>query len=110
MAKVHLTKSDLVISMEAPESENARRICTEILPAVLESFFAKNADYGETSDSLGVAGQFAELWRKIGKLRGPMWEGKVMCFEQPDEIVSDLIGHCLLTLLYMADADAEEEA
>lgn len=81
--------------------DQATKIVDEILPEVLAGFLAKNADYGDTSFDLGVAGQYAELWRKVGKLKGAMWEGKELEFEQVDEIISDLIGHCLLSLYFI---------
>lgn len=81
-------------------------IMYNIAPVVLENFARKNADYGDTSFDLGIAGQYAELWRKVGKLKGPMWEGKSLHFEQMDEILQDLIGHCLLSLYFLRTNDA----
>lgn len=100
----------LRVSIPSNESSQAYVIVNTILPEVIKTFVAKNADYGETSFELGLAGQYAELWRKIGKLKGPMWEGKGdLQFEQVDEIVSDLIGHCLLTLYFIAEESAKAE-
>lgn len=68
-------------------------------------FLKKNADYSHqtfsTGDILGAKGQYAELVRKVFKLQGPLWEGKTMNFEQPEEIIRDLIGHCFLALVYL---------
>ncbi|QXO13724.1 hypothetical protein SEA_DUMPTRUCK_72 [Gordonia phage DumpTruck] len=82
-------------------SDQGREIIYTIAPVALENFARKNADYGDTSFDLGIAGQYAELWRKVGKLKGPMWEGKSLEFEQMDEILQDLIGHCLLSLYFI---------
>lgn len=84
-------------------SGQAFTIASEIFPDALKLFFQKNRDYGATSFDLGAAGQFAEIWRKVGKLKGPMWEGKSLEFEQADEILKDLIGHCLLSLYFLRD-------
>ena len=68
-------------------------------------FLKKNADYQHqtfsTGDILGAGGQYAELVRKVFKLHGPMWENKQLNYEQADEIIRDLIGHCFLALLYL---------
>ena len=61
---------------------------------------SKAADYGDTGDHLGIKGQYAELWRKIGKLKGPMWEDRQLTHEQPVEILQDLIGHCIKAIDY----------
>ncbi|QFG08209.1 hypothetical protein PBI_GRETELLYN_72 [Gordonia phage GretelLyn] len=88
-------------------SNQGQEIMYEIAPKVLENFARKNADYGDTSFDLGIAGQYAELWRKVGKLKGPMWEGKSLEFEQMDEILQDLIGHCLLSLYFLRTQEVE---
>lgn len=74
-------------------------------------FLKKNADYSHqtfsTGDILGAKGQYAELVRKVFKLQGPLWEGKTMNFEQPEEIIRDLIGHCFLALVYLEKEKVE---
>ena len=93
-----------------PPTVQAGRILTEVLPVLLENFLSKNADYASsgdfnTSELLGSRGQFAELWRKIGKLKGPMWDGKDLNHEQVDEILEDFCGHVLLALLFIKDGN-----
>lgn len=66
----------------------------------VELHLQKAADYGDTGDALGIQGQYAELWRKIGKLKGPMWDGRALTFEQPVEVLQDLIGHCIKAIDY----------
>lgn len=85
------------------------RIRDEILPKWLEHFQRKNADYSspragtgdlevEPHTVLGTAGQFADIWRKVWKLKKALWDKQSLTGEQPDEILFDLIGHCFLTL------------
>lgn len=64
-------------------------------------FMDKQRDYGDRADDLGVPGQYAELSRKMIKLRRVMWEGHPLVGEPPREVVLDLIGHLFLTLKLM---------
>lgn len=78
-------------------------IFSEVLPDVLAQFVEKARDYdGEffTADLLGAQGQFADMWRKFGKLHKAMWLGQPLNGEQPEEILGDYIGHVLLSLDY----------
>lgn len=67
-----------------------------------KGFAIRNADYSsaefEPHRFLGVRGQFADIWRKIWKLRKAFWDGQALTGEQPREILMDLIGHCFLTI------------
>ena len=77
----------------------ARRIIGEILPTFVQGFVKANLHYGgNNANVLGPAGQFADIWRKIGPLRRALWEGAELTREGPDQICLDLIGHCLLTI------------
>ena len=77
----------------------ARRIITELIPAFVGKFVQANLHYGpNNANVLGPAGQFADIWRKIGPLKRALWEGAELSREQPVEICSDLIGHLLLTM------------
>jgi len=87
-------------------SEQMHRILTERLPKVLVLFMMKNADYEFSGDHLGSKGQYAELWRKVGKLKKSMWDGHALLGEQSDEILADLIGHCLLAIDFLAQEGA----
>lgn len=93
-------------------STSGERILENHLSDWIAQFKTKNADYQNsqfsTADLLGAKGQFAELWRKIGKLYGPMWEGKKLTHEQPIEILQDLIGHCFLAIDYLTEEIEEE--
>jgi hypothetical protein len=77
----------------------AQRIIVEILPAFVERFVQKSLHYGPgNANVLGPAGQFADIWRKIGPLRRALWDGEELTQESPREICVDLIGHALLTI------------
>lgn len=68
-------------------------------------FMMKQRDYGDTADDLGAPGQYAELHRKIGKLKRSLWEGEILHGEQPDEILLDLVGHCFLALRHFRQSN-----
>lgn len=71
------------------------------LPRFMSLFISKSREYGDSNKFvLGSRGQFADMWRKFGKLKTGMWEGKEdqLTSESVDEILLDLIGHCFLTL------------
>ena len=65
----------------------------------------KAADYNaaglENHRVLGVKGQFADVWRKIAKLKAALWDDIILNGEPPREILLDLIGHCFLTIAMM---------
>jgi hypothetical protein len=76
----------------------AKRILLDLIPQFVEHFVAANLHYGgENADKLGPAGQFADIWRKIGPLKRALWHGEELSREQPYEILRDLIGHAFLT-------------
>jgi hypothetical protein len=98
---------------EAQEARLAQRAsATADLPDLPESFiraataalgaFAEGyAEYGPgAADSLGIAGQWGDLHRKVAKLKPVMWgsDPARLTRETPQEILRDIIGHCLLAL------------
>ena len=87
-------------------------LLAERLPKVVELFRSKARDYAGnshfTANALGARGQFAEIWRKVGKLKRSMWDGESMAFEQTDEILADLFGHIMLAISYN-EAEAIEK-
>ena len=102
---------NLIISFE--EESPVDSLLIEHLPHVVQMFRNKARDYGSdnhfTADALGARGQFAEIWRKVGKLKRCMWDGKSMKYEQSDEILSDLFGHIMLAMDYVkTDAVAKK--
>lgn len=74
------------------------------VPLLMKRFEEKAADYNsdgslpfEPHTVLGVKGQFADIWRKIWKLKKALWDGVELKGEQPIELIDDLIAHLLLT-------------
>lgn len=74
------------------------RIIDHGLPAVVWRFAGKCMDYGESAEELGIKAQFVDINRKVGKLRRALWLGMPLVDEQPEEVLEDMIAHCLLTL------------
>jgi hypothetical protein len=89
------------------------RIVSRLVPEWVEHQQQKAKDYNssaengpgwpssaafENADVLGIKGQFAEIWRKIWKLKKGMWDGETLVGEQPREILLDLIGHAFLAI------------
>lgn len=75
----------------------------------LKRFITRNVEYGETADALGSRGQYADINRKVGKLKRLMWDKNVpewSISEPTKEVLEDLIGHCILSLYYI---DKEEQ-
>lgn len=90
-------------------TEQSSRILDEILPNAIALFLRKNADYNivgiDIAATLGVRGQWSDMYRKIAKLKQSMWDqsGEGLEFESAEEVIQDLIGHCLLSLLFLKD-------
>lgn len=87
-------------------TEAARHIMETILQEWVDKFLEKNGDYGDTYKSLGSAGQFAEIWRKVPKLKRAMWDHIPLSGEQPREILMDLIGHCFMAIHLIDKAES----
>lgn len=81
---------------------DADYIAHVLMPEARELFLRKSADYNaaglENHRILGTMGQFADIWRKIMKLKAALWDRQTLTGEQPREILLDLIGHCYLAL------------
>lgn len=95
------SKVQLVIPSALPEK--AQRILHGPAREALDLYIRRSSDYTDAdgfdpSEVLGVQGQFAEVWRKVWKLKNSMWDGREMVGEGPREILMDLIGHCLLAI------------
>lgn len=93
------------------DSQAFQRIVCGHLAEWVAKFRAKNRDYSgagaEPHQVLGVQGQFADIWRKIWKLKKALWDGQELAQEQPEEILHDLIGHCFLTLDLLREEKAK---
>ncbi|UYL85348.1 hypothetical protein SEA_HAGER_55 [Microbacterium phage Hager] len=110
-------KDGVLISFNGHESDQLHDILAEHLPDMLDLFIKKNAEYGSGEQSsgtyLGARGQFADIWRKIGKLKIGLWDGNEaqLTTESVDEILRDMIGHCFLALQLRAlERRTREEA
>jgi hypothetical protein len=98
------------------------RISEYLVPQWLEHQKAKAADYNtpasaldplagfENADVLGIPGQFAEIWRKVWKLKRGMWDGATLVNEGVREILLDMIGHCFLAIDMLDRLKGEEFA
>jgi hypothetical protein len=61
-------------------------------------FIAKNVDYKNNANRLGLSGAYVDVDRKVAKLKRALWYGQKLNGEQPREILMDLIGHCFLII------------
>ena len=89
------------IELPLPASQQAARVY-DLAAKVLSRFNEKNRDYGDTSYALGVKGQYADMHRKMGKLKRGLWDGLELQQEGSEEILADLVGHALLTLDFLS--------
>jgi hypothetical protein len=91
------------------------RIRDSWVPIWLKGFERKARDYNsertgwEPHTFLGVKGQFADIWRKIGKLKKALWDDEPLEGEQPLEIIDDLISHLFLTRDLLLQRGAESQ-
>lgn len=90
----------------------ARRIVDRHLPQALDHFLARNAEYGDDDDfNLGFRGQYVDISRKVQKLKRRWWDGQATDGGETDKvIVMELIGHLLMSLDYLEQAEADGEA
>lgn len=98
----------LVLSEEGGPSPVDELLARHLAPAVA-LFRSKARDYSErsgifTADLLGAKGQFAEIWRKIPKLKKGMWDEEVLENEVVEEILYDILGHVLLALDHLPES------
>jgi hypothetical protein len=96
--------------LEADDSPKLKRIIRIHVPKVLEKFGIKNRGYkSESQYGLGLKGEFANINRKTGKLYQGIWQGDPAAFESEscEEVLMDMIGHCLLALDYLDRGEKE---
>lgn len=75
-----------------------RTMIEEIVPEVLAAFEDGAHDYGDAYSELGVQGQFSDIWRKVIKLKRAVWDGIELEREPIEEVVGDIIRHCIIML------------
>lgn len=94
--------SQLIAADNEYEREREAR-WAQIMDEAFELFILKSRDYGKAGDLLGARGQFADMWRKFGKLKAQIWDNpeRAINFEGPEEVLKDLIGHSILFLDYL---------
>lgn len=85
------------------ESDEMLEIIAGHLPQWADLFARKNAEYQDNNGgafTLGERGQFSDMYRKMIKLKAALWDGNEgqLSTESVEEILMDMIGHCLLTL------------
>lgn len=95
--------ADLGIIFEEGDSDQLKRIVDTCLGPAIQAFADKNRGYKEIAGhnySLGMKGEFCEIFRKTGKLHRGIWDGDKYAFvdEPLRVVVSDMIGHLLLLL------------
>lgn len=107
--------SQITLNVPVQMTKQAKFIIEELMQEWVVEFVDKNNDYqdkdGNLSDELGSAGQWGDLYRKVRKLKKPMWDerGAKLNFEQTDEILRDLIGHSFLALYFLRQESVRGE-
>jgi hypothetical protein len=96
-----LKRVDLILQSKPGDVSDQGLRCIYIAEQTLNLFLERNQGYGATSDHLGARGQYADMWRKMGKLKHTLWDGNEPVGEGIEEMLQDLIGHCLLTIDYL---------
>lgn len=100
-------EGDMLVQFPHGMSDQARRICYDIMPAALSLFVSKNRGYGNTAYNLGARGQYADMNRKFGKLKHTLWDGNEAIGEDVVEMLEDLFGHVLLTIDYVVNGEQQ---
>ncbi len=110
----------MTVNFQLLPHPQAGRIANQYLPEWRRLYLAKAAEYGEHADGLGLMGQYAEIHRKIGKLKKVMWDQQIawkagqpvdgLAFEKIDEVIFDMIGHLFLALDYIRMEGSVESA
>lgn len=89
--------------------EYYKYIRSHIIPKLQTRVVKAQEHYGDTFMHLGVKGQFVEINGKYWTLRRFLWEDKQPTREDVDEILYDMIGHCLLILALRHKGDSSGE-
>lgn len=91
--------------------QHTQELLRDVVAPSMHRFAAKNVEYGETANHLGSKGQFADINRKFGKLKRLMWDQNVpewAISEGVEEVLQDLIGHCILSIHYIRQETSDE--
>ncbi len=92
----------LMYDLPPIQSDQAARIFMQggALEWALGVFLNRNAEYGDGAHNLGMRGQYADINRKVIKLKRYLWDGEPVRpgAEDVETIAAELIGHLLLLL------------
>ena len=103
------TKSAIVILGRYLVSEEMIDQPQGLLGEALKEFLLKNADYEDSSDTMGLPGEIAKLDQKVKKLVRSVIQHKPLNGESPRELLHDIFGHCLLAMYYGVREQSEAE-
>lgn len=79
-----------------------------IAPETIELWSRKNNDYAGQQMFLGLRAQFCDINRKFWKLKQSLWDGRELDYESPREICQDMIGHLLMTIYFIDQAEKKK--
>lgn len=90
------------------QTNQAKRILGDVLPDVMAHFLQRNGEYGEEAHVLGTKGQFADINRKVIKLKRYLWDDVPVPpgAEDIETIATELIGHLLILIDELEQDDA----
>lgn len=93
-------RSYLIKLYDGPDTAQALRVVSIIAPAVLEHFIKRNREYGDSAHVLGTKGQYADINRKVIKLKRYLWDDVPVPDggESIETIATELIGHLLILI------------
>lgn len=103
------TQSAVVILGNYLLSEDTSDHAQGLLGEALAAFLLKNADYEDSSDTMGLPGEIAKLDQKVKKLVRSVIQHKPLNGEAPRELLHDIFGHCLLAMYYGVKEESETE-
>ena len=83
-------------------------IVADHLPRAVQRFLEKNESYGDGIDEFGARGEVMQLAKKYRKVKAAVWDGEELTGEPVEEVIEDMIGHCLL-LLELLDHEKDSD-
>lgn len=105
---VPMDHSWIIALDEAPQTDDARWILDELMPELLGKFLRKNAQYAraQTGHDLGIKGIIPDINRKSSAIITRVWDEVVphQNVDEVEDLLDDLIGHCLLMRAKLRDA------
>lgn len=80
---------------------HTQEILRTVVVDALALWVRRNVEYGDEAKELGAKGQYADINRKVRKLKRLLWDEDVPAWaisEDVEQVVMDLIGHSILTI------------